>query len=170
MLRNYTIQIFQQPTNKMQKLMEVLSGIGLMRVEDLGEGRQRITILDHAKIDGFVDWYNEYLFKEESKRITVEERELTVLRALVFYGRKAEPNDKGEVLVNLTEMQNNSMKDLNQLINANDADSLAEKGLIQDKVSIDGGQLTTKFILNDLENILPYWEIVYTLQKIPSRG
>jgi CRP/FNR family cyclic AMP-dependent transcriptional regulator len=37
-LRNYTIQIFQEATHKMQKLMGVLSEINFMKVEDIGEG------------------------------------------------------------------------------------------------------------------------------------
>ena len=37
--------------------------------------------------------------------------------------------------VNLTEMQNNSMRDLNVLFNTSEADTLAEKGLVQEKQS-----------------------------------
>ena len=169
-LRNYTIQIFQQPTNKMQKMMEVLSGLGIMKVEELGEGKQRISILKHQLLTDFVDWYNKYLFTEEAKRVTVSEKELPVMRALTFYGRKAEPNDKGVVKVSLTDIQNNSMRDLNQLISVNDADSLAEKGLTEDKQSGDGGVVLLSFNLAEMEKILPFWEIVYALKKIPGRG
>ncbi|MBK9037597.1 MAG: cyclic nucleotide-binding domain-containing protein [Bdellovibrionales bacterium] len=167
-LRNYTIQIFQQPTHKMQKMMQTLQGLGIMKVEDLGEGKQRLTILDHAKLTGFVDWYNKYLFTEESKRVTITEKELPALRALRFYGQKEKPNEKGEVTVSLTEIQNNSMKDLNYLFQTNDADSLAEKGLTQEKQSADGGKLTMKFVLSEIQTILPYWEIIFTLKKVPS--
>ncbi|MCB0364861.1 MAG: Crp/Fnr family transcriptional regulator [Bdellovibrionaceae bacterium] len=168
LLRNYTIQIFQQPTHKMQKLMLTLQALGLMKIEDLGEGKQRLTILDHAKLTGFVDFYNKYLFTEDSKRITVLEKELPALRALRFYGQKQTPNDKGEVTVSLTDIQNNSMKDLNFLFQVNDADSLSEKGLTQDKQSGEGGIITMAFVLKDIEEIVPYWEIVYTLKKVPS--
>lgn len=167
-LRNYTIQIFQQPTHKMQKMMLTLQGLGIMKIEDLGEGRQKLTILDHRKLTGFVDWFNKYLFTEESKRVTVTEKELPALRALLFYGKKETPNEKGEVTVSLTDIQNSSMKDLNYLFQTNDADSLAEKGLTQEKQSAEGGKITMKFVLADVETILPYWEIVYTLKKVPS--
>ncbi|HAG91325.1 MAG TPA: hypothetical protein DCL41_05610, partial [Bdellovibrionales bacterium] len=79
-------------------------------------------------------------------------------------------NDKGEVQVNLTEMQNNSMKDLNTLFNTSDADSLAEKGLAEEKQSGEGATLTMKIKLKELEEILPFWEIIYTLKKVPGRG
>lgn len=169
MLRNYCIQIFQQPTHKLQKLMEVLQGLGIMKVEDLGEGRQRITILKHQLLADFTDWYNEYLFKEESKRITIEEKELPVLRALIFYGKKVQPDDKGNVTVSLTEIQNNSMRDLQYLVGVNDADPLAAKGLTQEKVSGEGGVIKMTFKLDELEKILPFWEIVFTLRKIQGR-
>lgn len=167
-LRNYCIQVFQQPTSKMDKMMEALQGFGIMKVEDVGEGRKKVTILKHAFLADFVDWYNEYLFKDESKRITIEEKELPALKALLFYGGKATPNDKGEVQVSLTEIQNNSMKDLGQLINVNSTDSLAEKGLVQDKQSGEGGVLSQKFVLKDVQRVTPFWELVHALLKIPA--
>jgi CRP/FNR family cyclic AMP-dependent transcriptional regulator len=168
-LRNYCIQIFQAPTNKLDRIMDVLASMGYMKVEDLGEGKKKITILNHKVLTEFTDWYNKYLFTEDSKKVTIEERELDVLRALTFYGRKQTPNEKGEVVVNLTEMQNNSMKDLGKLIDVNMPDGLTEKKIIQDKQSIEGGNVTTKFNLAELETILPFWEMVYNLKKIPGR-
>lgn len=169
MLRNYTIQIFQAPTNKLDRIMEVLQALNLMKVEDLGEDKKRITILNHKLLTDFTDWYNKYLFTESGKRITVDEKEMPALKALVFYGKKATPDETGLVKVSLTDMQNNSMKDLSALFNVNDADSLAEKKLVHEKQSEQGGTLSMKFNINELSVILPYWEIVYTLKKVPSR-
>lgn len=168
-LRNYCIQIFQQPTNKLDKIMEVFQALNFMKVEDIGEGRKKVIILNHKIISDFTDWYNNYLFTEQAKRITIEDKEMPTLRALVFYGKKLTPDDKGFVKVNLTEMQNNSMRDLNTLFNVNEADPLAEKKLVQEKQSEQGGALSMKFNLKELESILPFWEIVYTLKKVPSR-
>jgi len=168
-LRNYCIQVFQAPTNKLDRIMEVLSALQIMKVEDLGEDRKKITILKHKLLTDFTDWYNKYLFTDSAKRITVEDKEVQTLRALVFYGKKLTPDDKGLVKVNLTDMQNNSMKDLNVLFNVNEADPLAEKKLVQEKTSEQGGNLSMKFNLKELESVLPYWEIIYTLKKVPSR-
>lgn len=168
-LRDYTIQIFQAPTNKMDRLMEVLQGLNIMKVEELGEGKKRITILNHKLLTDFTDWYNKYLFTESGKRQTVSEKELPTLRALVFYGKKLTPDDKGIVKVSLTDMQNNSMRDLNALFSVNDADPLAELGLVQEKQSEQGGALSMQFKLSDLETILPFWEIIYILKKVPGR-
>ncbi len=168
-LRDYCIQIFQAPTNKLDKMMDVLSALNIMKVEDLGEGKKRITILNHKLLSDFTDWYNKYLFTEQSKRITIEEKEMPTLRALNFYGKKQTPDDKGMVKVSLTEMQNSSMKDLNHLFSVNDADPLAEKGLVQEKQSEQGGALSMKFKLSDIESVLPFWEIIYTLKKVPGR-
>lgn len=170
MLRNYCIQIFQQPTNKLDRLMEILQALKIMKVEDLGEGRKKITITNHKLLTDFTDWYNKYLFTEESKRITIDEKELPVLRALAHYGRKGKPNEKtGKVSVNLTEMQNESMKDLGYLFSVSDADPIAAKGLTDEKQSAQGGILTMSFKLEDVEQAIPFWEIVYTLKKIPGR-
>jgi hypothetical protein len=66
-------------------------------------------------------------------------------------------------------MQNSSMRDLNFLFSVNDADPLAEKGLVQEKSSEQGGALSMKFKVSDIASILPFWEIVYTLKKVPGR-
>jgi CRP/FNR family cyclic AMP-dependent transcriptional regulator len=167
MLRNYCIQIFQAPTTKLDKIMDALQGMQIMKIEDMGEGRKKVTILKHEFLAKFVDWYNEYLFKDESKRVTITEKDMPGLRALVFYGQKLTPNEKGEVTVSLTDIQNNSMKDLGILVNVNATDSLAEKGLVQEKQSGEGGVLTQKFVLNDISTILPYWELVFSLLRVP---
>jgi CRP/FNR family cyclic AMP-dependent transcriptional regulator len=168
-LRDYCIQVFQQPTNKLDRIMEVLMALNLMKVEDIGEGKKRVTILNHKVISDFTDWYNKYLFTEQNKRVTVEEKELQTLRALIFYGKKVTADDKGYVKVNLTEMQNSSMRDLNVLFSVTEADPLVEKKLVEGKQSETGGSLSMKFVLKDLETILPYWEMIYTLKKVPSR-
>lgn len=167
-LRNYTIQIFQLPTNKMDKMLEALQGFGITKVEELSEGRKKITILKHAQLAAFVDFYNTYLFKDESKRVTILEKEMPVIKALIFYGRKQTPDAKGEVTVNLTEMQNNSMKDLGYLVGVNDSDGLATKGLAQEKQSGEGGVLTQKFNFAQLEALEPHWQMIFALTKIPA--
>lgn len=167
-IRNYTIQIFKQPTYKMDRMMETLAAMSYMKIEELGEGRRKITILKHDELTDFVDWYNDYLFKEESKRITVEEKELPCLRALLFYGNKLEKDDKGRVVVNLTEIQNNSMKDLSQVVDVNAPNSLIEKGLCEDKQTKEGS-LTMAFNIDELNRITPHWSLVYNLLKVPAR-
>ena len=165
-LRNYTIQIFGEPTNKMQKLMEKLSPLGYLKVEDLGEGRQKITVFRLNELFDFVDFYNEYLFKEDSKRTTIDEAELRVLRGLLFFAKQTTPDEKGIVKVSLTLMQNESMKALGSVVTVNDVNSLISKGVITDKVSGGNGELFTSFNLNDVARIIPFWELIYTLEKV----
>ena len=85
-----------------------------------------------------------------------------------FYGSKLEPDGKGHVEVNLTDIQNKSMQDLGFLVDVNSTDSLAQKGLVLDKQSGEGGVLTQKFVLADVQRVLPFWEMVFALLKIPS--
>lgn len=165
-LRNYCIQIFQAPTTKLDKMMQSLQGMGIMTVEELGEGRKKIVLLKHELLAKFVDWYNEWLFKDEAKRVTIIEKEMPVIKALIHYGQKVTADDKGVVKVSLTEIQNNSMKDLGQLVGVNDSDSLAEKKLVQEKQSGEGGVLTQTFNLKELETIYPFWELVFALSKV----
>jgi CRP/FNR family cyclic AMP-dependent transcriptional regulator len=165
-LRNYTIQIFHQPTAKMQTFMEVLCELGHMKMEDLGEGRQRITIFQLDQLFKFVDYYNDYLFKEESKRVTIDEKEIKPLKAIGFYGSKAIPDPKtGALKINLTQMQADAEKDLGFPFSVDDVDSLIEKKLLSVKMTVDGFIFVT-YKAEDLKNLDFIWEIVYALKKI----
>lgn len=165
-LRNYTIQVFQQPTNKMTKMLEVLQGLKHLKVEDLGEGRQKLTVFNFELLSNFVDWYNQYLFLDEAKRTTIDEGELKIIRGLLFYGEKVSPDEKGIVKISLTVMQNESMRDLGHLLGVNDVNSLVEKGVISEKIMDDQNNLLTSFEIKKLRELLPYWEVVYALRKI----
>src|SRR5690606_36571299 len=101
-----TIQIFQEPTNKLDKMLAILQGLGILEVQDLEEGRKQIVYKQLDALAQFVDFYNKYLFTEESKRISIEKKDMKNLRAMLFYGAKQTPNDKGIVKINLTQIQN----------------------------------------------------------------
>lgn len=164
LLRNYTIQVFGEPTHKMQKLMDILQGLGILKIEDLGEGRQKLTVFKLELLSNFVDFYNTWLFTEEAKRIKIEQTEVRLLKALCFYGSKSQPDDKGKTKISLTAIQNDSMKDTGSLIQLNNWNSLIEKGLLSEKTSEPDGQQATTFDLKEIERILPYWEIVYGIE------
>lgn len=166
-LRNYCIQIFQQPTHRLEKLMEVLIEKEFMTLEELGEGRRKITLLKHKELTEFTDWYNEFLFKEESKRTPIDEKELVPLKALVFYGEKVEPDKKNKITVNLTHIQNESMKDLGHVVPVSAFDSLIDKKLCEEKQSVESGQVAMSINYPEIVKITPYWDLIYTLLKVP---
>jgi CRP/FNR family cyclic AMP-dependent transcriptional regulator len=164
LLRNYTIQVFQEATNKMDKMQQILQSLGIMTVEDLGEGRKKITVLKHDFLMSFVEFYNDWLFKEESKRILVEEKDLPILKALLHYGRKLTPDDKGMVKVNLNMIQNESMKDLGYVVSVSDYASVSEKKIVGDKSSEKDG-VAIAIDLKMLEKLYPFWELIYIIEK-----
>jgi CRP-like cAMP-binding protein len=166
-LRNYTIQIFQQPTSKMTRFQEVLQGLGHMKIEDLGEGKQKLTLFKPEMIMAFADFYNEWVFKSEEKRTSIDDKEMKPMRALVHFGRKATPDDKGFVKLNLTQMQNESMRELGYLFSPDEVNSLAEKKVTGDVGSGDGG-LFVSFNLADLETMHAHWEIIHACRKVTT--
>jgi CRP-like cAMP-binding protein len=166
LLRNYTIQVFQEATHKMQKLMNVLMDMNLMKVEDVGEGRQKIVIFQPDFLFSFAEWYNDWLFKKESDRSVIKEEELKILKGVIHFAKKAPKNEKGVLKVSLTEMQNDSMKELGYLIKIEETLPLIEKKLMGDQIMEEGGGVTSVVQLEDLEKITPYWEIIYALGKV----
>jgi CRP-like cAMP-binding protein len=163
-LRNYCIQVFQQPTAKLQKLMEMLAGFGYMKIEEIGEGRQKLTIFKLDMLMNFVDYYNDWIFTSEDKKISIEEKEMKAIDALIKFGQKEKRDAKGIVKVNLTNLQNESMKVLGHLFSVDDVDPLVTKGLSSEKMSGEGG-IFVSFDLNNLETIYPYWEMIHAFRK-----
>lgn len=164
-LRNYTIQIFGEPTHKMQKLMNALMELQLLKVEDLGEGKQRIILYKADLLFEFVEWYNDWLFKSEKDRVTIKEEELPLIAGVLHFAKKNPANDKGLSKVNLTDIQNDSMKELGYLIKSDDLNPLIEKKIMEDKIMAEGG-IFSMVAVADVEKIYPFWGIIYGLKKI----
>lgn len=165
LLRNYTIQIFQEPTHKMQKLMSLYQDMNFLRTEDLGEGRQKIIVTNLDMLYSFVEWYNDWLFKKESDRIIIREEEIRVLQGVAHFCKKLTPDDKGFVKLNLKDMMNESMKDLGYLIKIEETQSLIEKKLMGEQIMGDG-ETYSMVNIADFEKFIPYWQIVYSVKKI----
>lgn len=164
-LRNYTIQIFQEPTHKLDKLMGAYSNLEFLRVDDLGEGRKRVAILQADLLFSFVEWYNDWLFKREDDRITITEDELKILKGVIHFARRGTADAKGRLKLNLTEMQNDSMRELNVLIKTEEVNCLIDKHLMTEMMTEEAG-LFSYVELEACEKMAPYWDIIYSLKKI----
>lgn len=162
-LRNYCIQIFQQPTAKMDRLMAILEGFGIMKVEELGEQKKKITLFKKDFLFGFVEYYNDYLFKDESKRVTVEEKDMRILKALIHFGRKA-GGDPKKAKVALEQIQNESMKEIGYVVTTKDYENVISKQLTSEKIADPDG-VKLEVDLDLLEKLVPYWELVYGIEK-----
>lgn len=165
LLRNYTIQIFQEATNKMQSIVNVLAELGYLTQEDRGDGTQKITNLKPQELFSFVDWYNEWLFKQDKDRLAaLSDSEANILNGILLFARRATPNHKGLYKVDLTDVQNESMKELGQLIRAEDVNSLIEKKYLTEKIMDEKGV----YIMVELPHVEPLarnWTIVNNLKK-----
>lgn len=163
-LRNFTIQIFQEPTNKMQSLLQALKDLKMFEITDIGEGQQKIVNLNHQFLIKFVDWYNDWIFKQEKDKISLSDAEVKFLEAVVFYAKKITPDEKGFRKINVTEMQNDSMRDLGYVFRAEDMNPLVEKKLVSEKTMQDKNVFVT-CNLEDLEPIAKNWRFVWDLKK-----
>ena len=166
LLRNYTIQIFQEATHKMQKMMGVLSELQYIKLEDLGEGKQKIVIYKMDDLFTFVDWHNEFLFKQEKDRVVIKEEEIKILNCIVHFAKKLPKNDKGLVKLNLSEMQNESMREVGYLVKTEETLGLCEKKLIGDQTMGDAGILFTDVPVDELDRIVPFWKFIYAMAKV----
>lgn len=164
-LRNYTIQIFQEATHKMDKLLVALNEIGLISIEDQGEGKQKIVIKEPDTLFDFVDWHNEWLFMQEKDRVLVREEELKIMKAVIHFGKQLTPNAKGQVKLSLKQMQDDSMRELDFLVKMDDVNSLIEKKLLSDKIMEESG-IYVSFSMEELVKMAPKWDIIYKLKRM----
>jgi hypothetical protein len=164
-LRNFTIQVFQEPTNKMQSLLGTLRDLGFFEITDLGEGQQKIVNKQPQFFIKFVDWYNDWLFKQEKDKETMTLEEAKLLEGLLFYAQKSSETDKtGSKKINLTDVQNNSMKDLGHVIKVDDVSTVSEKGFVSEKMMQEGG-VRVALNLAEIEPQVKYWKLIYDLKK-----
>jgi CRP/FNR family cyclic AMP-dependent transcriptional regulator len=164
-LRNYTIQVFQEATHKMQKLAEALQTLGYTKVHDTGEGRIDVILLKPDILFGFTEWYNDWLFKRESDRFEVKDEQLNVLKAILHFAKKSEISAKGTCVINLTQMQSSSAAELGYSVKIEETIPFVQGGLMTEHKTEASG-LTSTVVLDDLEKITPYWEILHTLKKV----
>ena len=164
-LRKYTIQIFGEPTHKMNKLIDVLVSQGLAKTESTGDGGQKIILFDLAFLFDFVEWHNKYLFQKEEERATVEEGEIRILSGLLHFAKQLSPNEKGLIKLSLTHVQNESMRELGDLIRIEHVESLIGKKLLSDKLMENDG-VYTFLDPKTLERIVPFWQLIYALRKV----
>ncbi|MEN0059580.1 MAG: cyclic nucleotide-binding domain-containing protein [Bdellovibrio sp.] len=165
LLRNYTIQVFQEATNKMQSMVNALSEMGYLSQEDRGDGTQKIINLKPQELFSFVDWHNEWLFKQEKDRLApLSEWEAGILNGILFFAKRVEPNHRGLYKVDLTDVQNESMKELGHLIRADDVNSLIEKKYLTEKIMDEKGvYIMVEFPY--VEPLAQHWTLVNNLKK-----
>ncbi len=165
LLRNYTIQIFQEATNKMQSVVNALTDLGYIVQEDRGDGTQKIINAKPQDLFSFVDWYNDWLFKQEKDRLPqLSDQDVRILNGILLFARKAEPNAKGFRKVNLNDVQNESMKETGNLIRTDDVNPLIEKKYLTEKIMDEQG-VYIMVSLEDVEPLARNWTIVNNLKK-----
>lgn len=163
-LRRYTIQIFQEPTNKMNSLLNALKEMGYFTMEDLGEGKQRLVNLAPDLLMGFVEWYNDWLFKADKDKFSLSAEEVKVLRGVLHFASKSTPDAKGVRKINLQEMQNDSMRELGHLLKVEELNSLIEKKIISEKIMEEAGVFIS-VILENLETPTRYWGLIHDFKR-----
>lgn len=165
-LRNFTIQIFQEATNKMQSVLGALKELGYFELADLGEGKQRIVNLKPDFLFSFVDWYNDWLFKQEKDRMpALTAEDIKILTGVIHFAKKAPAGPKGLRKININDIQNESMKEIGYLIKVDEINPLIEKKILSEKIMEEGGVFIT-IMLDDYEPIFQYWKLIWDLKKI----
>lgn len=163
-LRNFTIQVFQEATNKMQSVLEALQEMGYVEITDLGEGKQKILNKNPNFLFEFVDWYNDWLFKPDKEKVNFSAEEIKLLEGLIHFAKKVQEGPNGVRKIDLNTVQNDSMRDLGFLIKMDDFGSLIEKKVVSEKVMDEKGVFIT-MMLPEIEPQMKFWKIIWEFRK-----
>jgi hypothetical protein len=144
--------------------MEWLSELEILQIESVGDGLQQIRIFKHKLLSDFGEWYNKWLFTADDKKITIDESEIPVLKAMMFYAEKKEKEKDGSYKLFLNDIRNQSLQDLDYLVDIPDYDSLIAKQVIGEKIQEENG-ITISFKPEVMDRVLPFWEILFHIQK-----
>jgi CRP-like cAMP-binding protein len=163
-LRKFTIQVFQEPTNKMNSMTAALKTLGYMSIEDLGEGKQKMINLQPDLLFEFVDWYNDWLFSSDKDKVSLPDEQVKVLNAVLHFGARSQPDAKGLHKVNLNDIQNDSMKELGRLVRQEEINPLVEKKLVSEKIMEEAGVFV---MVNPAEvgKLAKFWGLINDLKK-----
>lgn len=151
-LRKYTIQVFQEPTHKMQTLLMALEKIHFFEIIDLEEGKQNLFNKKPEFLFNFVDWYNDWLMKPEESRFDLHPQEVKTLKGIVHFAKKGTPGAKGKFKINLEAVMTLSKSELQFVVRPDDFNTLISKGLCSEKVVTAQG-VFVEVIPEDLEKI-----------------
>ncbi|MFZ4403314.1 MAG: hypothetical protein ACOYOK_04360 [Pseudobdellovibrionaceae bacterium] len=145
--------------------MMALTELEFLKQEDTGNGSQKITNLKPSELFAFVDWYNDWLFKQEKDRLALlPENEVVVLNAVLHFAKKLEPNVKGLRKLNLYDIQNDSMKEIGTLIKSDDVNPLIEKKYLTEKIMDEKG-VYIMVKTEDIEGYAKNWGLVNAFKK-----
>lgn len=151
-LRKYTIQIFQEPTNKMTTLLTALEAMKYFEIEDLEDSKQNLYNKNPEFLLSFVEWYNDWLMKPEESRFDLHPEEVKTLKGIVHFAKKGTPAFKGKTKVNLELVQTTSKAELNFVVRPDDFNTLISKGLCSEKVVTAQG-VFVEVLTEDLDKI-----------------
>ncbi len=163
-LRNFTIQVFLEAPNKMQKLISILAELGHMKTEELGEGTQQIFVKNIDFLFQFTEWYNDWLSKNERDRITLREEQIPILSSVLHFAKKLPVSGKGEVKLNLTQIQADSTAETGFTVKTEGLEALVVLGILSEKTS-EGEILTAMTNVAELKKTISFWQLIYALKK-----
>lgn len=126
-LRNYTIQVFQEPTARMNTLALALVELGYLQQDNTDEG-PGFKNLKPETLTRFLDWYNDWLFKPDRARMQLlTEDEVKNLQAILQYAKELPVGNRGFTKVNLNNLQTESEAKTGRHLRKEDVNVLAIK-------------------------------------------
>lgn len=164
-LRKFTIQIFQEPTNKMTAVLGALKDLQIIETIDLGEGKQKIINKKPDFLFNFIDWHNDWLFKPEKERVNLSADEIRILNGIIHFAKKEPDRPDGKKRINLDLIQNESMKEVGILIRHDDFKPFIEKALASEKIMASEGTFVD-VIPSDLEMLGENFSVLNTLRRL----
>jgi CRP-like cAMP-binding protein len=163
-LRDLTLQIYQEPATRMQKLLEALATRGILTVSEEEVGR-KVTLKNLRLIGEFVSWQkNRLIESSQEEPCVLTDKELKLIKALLHFAKKS-ANTEASIRLNLLEIQAQCEAELGFAVKLEEFDLLSNRKIILSKhISTEGAQL--EVFPDELQTQYDCWELYFDLAKI----
>jgi CRP-like cAMP-binding protein len=162
LIRNYAVQVFQEPASKLTEVLEVLQKSQMLLIENLEEDKQRLLMPEgkDKELLAFVSYYNEELQKDFSERLSLSRASVDALELLVHYSENFLIKKDGTCRANIIELQNRAFEELNKFVEKEAFQELIDHGLVSEMRAESATNIFVTYNRDELGRIAPYQSLI----------
>jgi CRP/FNR family cyclic AMP-dependent transcriptional regulator len=158
-LRDYTIRVFHDPTNKLDSLLEVFQKLNYLKIEENLEKQKFIYSQNIKDLFDFSEWFSTWLYKNEGEKLKLNQDEIDALGVISKFCEDKEANDQGKVKINFNDLTEFAKSIAAEKFKIDALQVFFDKNVLTEKQTLDTGVFTYG-IKTELQKLYKNWTIL----------